>query len=195
MHYVDISKHDTRNASNNPVICRFASWYVWYATDVLFQWRRLYRWDWDQNLPASLLRADVYVDKQPLCCISICANSQVTVWSLNYQITPSNWTIWFPRGLGLALSQKFFLPCTIWWDKCNGISVLVCAWVVSVAFLMMLRLSQNKWKYLSDAPWKERWGKKQSSHWASEFSHKGHPTLQRSMQANHAAFAVHPVWA
>lgn len=89
--------------------------------------------------------------------------------------------------MGLALSQKFFLPCTIWWDKCNSIGVLVCAWVVSVAFLMMLRLSQNKWKYLSDAPWKGRWGKRQSSHWASEFSHKGHPTLQRSIQANNTS--------
>lgn len=139
-----------------------------------FIWPRPCHWDRDQNLPPSLLQVDVYIDKQPLCYISICANSQVTVWSLNYQIALSNWTMWSPRGLGFALSQKFFLPCTIWWDKCNGISVLMCAWVVSVAFLMMLRLSQNKWKYLSDAPWKERRGKKQSSHWAFKFSHKGH---------------------
>lgn len=149
-----------------------------------------------QALPAGLrsksfsfIDVDVYTDKQALCCISICANSRVTVWSFNYQITPYNWTILFPRGLGFALSQKFFLPCTIWWDKCNGISVLVWAWVVSVAFLMMLRLSQNKWKYLSDAPWKEKRGKEQSSHWAAKFSHKGHPTLERIMQSNNTASA------
>lgn len=39
--------------------------------------QRLYHWDEGQIFPSSLLYVDVYVDKQPLCCISICANSQV----------------------------------------------------------------------------------------------------------------------
>lgn len=108
----------------------------------------------------------LYWQTAPVWHQQLCRNSHVTVWSLNYQISQYNWTIWSLQRVGLALSQKYFLPCTIWWDKCSSISVLVCVWVVSVALLMMLRLSQNKWKCLGDAPWKEKWGMKQISHWA-----------------------------
>lgn len=108
----------------------------------------------------------LYWQTAPVLHQQLCRNSHVTVWSLNYQISQNNWTMWCLQGVGLALSQKYFLPCTIWWDKCSSISVLMCVWVVSVAHLMMLRLSQNKWKCLGDAPWKEKWATKQMSHWA-----------------------------
>lgn len=108
----------------------------------------------------------LYWQTTPVWHQQLCRNSHVTVWSLNYQITHYNWTIWSLQGVGLALSQKYFLPCTIWWDKCRSISILMCVWVVSLALLMMLRLSQNKWKCLRDAPWKEKWRMKQLAHCA-----------------------------
>ena len=46
------------------------------------------------------------------------------------RLSLSNWKIMLPQRLGLGLSLKLFLPCTIWWDKCNGISIIECAWVV-----------------------------------------------------------------
>lgn len=143
----------------NSAIWIFTRWYMWYT-------------HWCRHPLAKTVPLRLRSQSSTVIAVSRCLCRQTATvlhqhlcklpshsLILNYQITHSNWTIWFPWGLGLALSQKFFLPCTIWWAKCNAISVLVCAWVVSVGFLMMLRLSQNKWKYLSDAPWKERWGK------------------------------------
>lgn len=155
-----ISKHDTWNASNYFLISALASWSDLHwrshspAEAVPLRWR-------SKSFTVIALSWCLCRQTAPLLHQHLCKLPGHSL-ILNYHITQSNWTIWSLWGLGLALSQKFFLPCTIWWDKCNGISVQVCAWVVPVAFLMMLRLSQNKWKYLSDAPWKERWGKKQS---------------------------------
>lgn len=97
-----------------------------------------------------ITETDVYVDKQ----LSIGSTSVQTPQSQFdpsiIRLCPVIGQYGIPKDWAWPYQNSF---CPAQFGEINvAVSVLRVAWVVSVAFLMMLRFSQNKWKYLSDAP-------------------------------------------